>query len=117
MSDNTLTIDSKHIVWVPYTAAKNTTQTIKFCHANMQRSGLKEQLEKMLKKNILPRHITITGKKKMQMKIDVYQDDGFWFATPRGEGEIRWRLWVEAGMLLNPPTKSKLLKAAKKVKK
>ena len=53
----------------------------------------------------------------MKMKIDVYQDDGFWFATPRDEGEIRWRLWVEAGLLLNPPTKSKLLKVAKKVKK
>ena len=74
-------------------------------------------LEEMLKKNILPRHVIITGKKKMKMKIDVYQNDGFWFATPRDEGEIRWRLWVEAGLLLNPPTKSKLLKVAKKVKK
>ena len=117
MKENTLTIDAKHIEWVPYTAAKSATQTIKFCHANMQRSGLKEKLKAMLKKNILPRYVTITGKKQMQMKIDVYQDDGFWFATPRGEGEIRWRLWVEAGMLLNPPTKSKLLKVAKKVKK
>jgi hypothetical protein len=117
MSDNTLTIDSKHIVWVPYTAAKNSKQTIKFCYANMQRSGLTEQLEAMLKKDILPRHVDITGKKKMQMKIEVYQNDGFWFSAPRGKGEILWRLWVEAGLLLNPPTKSKLLKVAKKVKK
>jgi hypothetical protein len=117
MINNTLTIDSKHIDWVPYTAGKSETQTIKFCHADMMRSDLKDQLAKMLKENLLPMHVNITGKSKMTMKIEVYQNDGFWFSTPKNKGDIRWRLWVEAGMLLNPPTKSKLLKVAKEAKK
>lgn len=117
MHNNTLTIDSNHIEWVPYTAGKSATQTIKFCHANMVMSDLKEQLAKMLKEDTLPMYVNITGKNKMKMKIDVYQNDGFWFAAPKNKGDVRWRLWVEAGMLLNPPTKSKLIKVAKEIKK
>ena len=109
----TLTIDSKHIEWVEYVAAKSKSQTIKSCYANMKKSDLFKQLQEMLDKNILPKTVKITGKKKMEMKIDVYQGDGFWFTTPRHEGDIRWRLWVGADLLLNPPTKSKLLKTAK----
>ena len=113
MKEKTLTIDSKHIEWVPYTAAKSSTQTTKSCYADMKKSGLFKQLQDMFAKGLIPRHVKITGKKKMNMKIDTYQNDGFWFSTPVGEGDIRWRLWVGADKLLNPPVKSKILKQTK----
>jgi len=116
MKENTLTIDSKHIEWVEYVAAKSKNQTIKSCYADMKKSGLFKQLQEMFAKKILPKKVKITGKKKMEMKIDVYQGDGFWFSTPRDQGDIRWRLWVGADLLLNPPVKSKVLKQSKEEK-
>lgn len=113
MKEKTLTIDSKHIEWVPYIAAKSSKQTIKSCYADMKKSGLFKQLQTMFENKTLPHYVKITGKKKMEMKIDTYQNDGFWFSTPEGEGDIRWRLWVGADKLLNPPVKSKILKQAK----
>jgi len=117
MKEKTLTVDSKYIEWIPHVAAKSSKQTIKSCYVDPIRSGLSEQLAEMISKNILPHHVNITGKKKMKMKIDTYQNDGFWFSTPEDKGKVRWRLWVEAGLLLNPPTQEKLVKAAKKATK
>ena len=88
-------------------------QKLREFHEKFEMDIRNEPYMKLFENKKLQHYVKITGKKKMDMKIDTYQNDGFWFSTPEGEGDIRWRLWVGADKLLNPPVKSKVLKQTK----
>lgn len=123
MAEATLTIKSSSIEWIPYTAAVSKRgTTTKLCYSNPAKDKLREQVDTMVASGVLPRFVKVTGKRAMTMKIDAYQNDGFWFqqVEPDTDGII-YRLWVEAEEALNAPklkkTKTKSTTTTKTSKK
>ena len=94
-----LKIDSNAISWMKTSYASSNKMggyKVFAAYTSLSKCNVLNQIQDILKKKKLPTKLTVTGKKKLNLKLDCYQDDGLWFRQIEPvEGKV-WRVWVPA---------------------
>jgi len=101
------TVKSSAIDWVPYSyASSKRGYKVYAGHIQLSKCDVLNQVIKCIKDKNLPTTLTVTGKKKMDLKIECYQDDGFWFRQLKPKDGKVWRIWLPTKDLLTMTSKN-----------
>ena len=98
-----LKINSSAISWMKSSYASSNKMggyKVFAAYTNLSKCNVLNQIQDILKEKKLPTKLTVSGKKNLSLKLDCYQDDGFWFRQLEpNEGKL-WRIWVPSKDLL-----------------